>query len=326
MSTEKTISTPLSPHLGLKIENKNGACVTDLDVSQVKQWLDEYGVLVFRGFANDADAFKTFTDQYTYEFSTYQGGGFRFGMFNRESVDSTETILTVTGHTQGFSIPLHGEMYYLKHRPSILWFYCDNPPRKGGATTVCDGVQIFNNLSPQTQSFFESNSIQYIRYLSDGDWQTAFQTDDIDEMQRFCAANDTQVTINPEDGSVSTSFTTSALNRTSGTEKKSFINNILNIFVAEWAFNSGWVKQNLGSDVGSQCPMVVRVGEGTPLPSEIYQEVTETAERLTVNMDWQKGDILMVDNTRVMHGRRETNDSDRSIFVRMGEFVNGIPQ
>lgn len=35
---------------------------------------------------------------------------------------------------------------------------------------------------------------------------------------------------------------------------------------------------------------------------------------VTENLDWQHGDAAVIDNTRVMHGRRAITDPDRTIY------------
>lgn len=46
-------------------------------------------------------------------------------------------------------------------------------------------------------------------------------------------------------------------------------------------------------------------------------ELNEIAERISIEISWQKGDILMIDNTRIMHGRRAFEDKQRDIYIRL---------
>ncbi|MGR3520867.1 MAG: TauD/TfdA family dioxygenase [Roseovarius sp.] len=52
-------------------------------------------------------------------------------------------------------------------------------------------------------------------------------------------------------------------------------------------------------------------------PVEI-EALRELAESCTVEINWQDGDIAVIDNTRVMHGRRAIKDADRQLFIGMG--------
>ena len=47
-------------------------------------------------------------------------------------------------------------------------------------------------------------------------------------------------------------------------------------------------------------------------------EVRALAETCTHEINWQDGDIAVLDNTRVMHGRRAIADVNRNLFIGMG--------
>ena len=47
-------------------------------------------------------------------------------------------------------------------------------------------------------------------------------------------------------------------------------------------------------------------------------EVRHVTAELTVDIRWQDGDLVMIDNRRVMHGRRAIEDRRRSLFIGLG--------
>jgi len=47
----------------------------------------------------------------------------------------------------------------------------------------------------------------------------------------------------------------------------------------------------------------VQFADGTPIPRGPWEEAKQAAQRHTVSIRWQRGDILMIDNWRCMHGR-----------------------
>jgi alpha-ketoglutarate-dependent taurine dioxygenase len=63
----------------------------------------------------------------------------------------------------------------------------------------------------------------------------------------------------------------------------------------------------------------VRLEDGNELPKRVFDEIKKTAEHLTYSVAWKQDDILMVDNRRVLHGRKRCEGGKRSIYVRMGE-------
>ena len=55
------------------------------------------------------------------------------------------------------------------------------------------------------------------------------------------------------------------------------------------------------------------------IPDALCDEIRRVAEPLTVAHRWQQGDILMVDNSRFMHGRGEVADlAERVIWTQFG--------
>jgi alpha-ketoglutarate-dependent taurine dioxygenase len=212
---------------------------------------------------------------------------------------------------------LHGELYYGTQVPDILWFHCERPSPGGGQTTVGDGYELFARLTPETQSYFREHAIRYMRRLEDGTWQKAFMTADLDEVRRVCAANDTTMRIDEEDGAVLTDYVCSALRSDRRPGATAFINNVLPIFYGEKAIESGWVERELGESI-KRAPIVVRDEHGERLDAALVDDLRRAAEAVTHEIDWAAGDLAMVDNTWVLHGRRQAEGEGRSVLVRMG--------
>jgi alpha-ketoglutarate-dependent taurine dioxygenase len=50
----------------------------------------------------------------------------------------------------------------------------------------------------------------------------------------------------------------------------------------------------------------------------LLDAVAAAAQRLTIAVPWRAGDVLLVDNSRYLHGRRAFKDAGRTVMVRMG--------
>jgi alpha-ketoglutarate-dependent taurine dioxygenase len=59
---------------------------------------------------------------------------------------------------------------------------------------------------------------------------------------------------------------------------------------------------------------------GQPLSEKLMKQTAELAEKYTQEIQWQDGDIVIINNKRVLHGRRAItgNLSDRALFIGMG--------
>jgi hypothetical protein len=262
--------------------------------------------VLFPQHSATAEAFRDFSATYGDEFSTYRGGALRWGPLDRQSVANDDTLMTTTGSQLGFAIPLHGEMYYMSHRPAMIWFYCQTPPRRAGQTTLCDGRAIWSALSASTRDELDRRRLMYRRTLGPGEWQRAFQTDDLTSVQALCTASDTRFHIDADTGVVTTEFACPGVLRRPG-EPPTYINNLLFVWNAERAFGA------------RTPPIVVRWEDGEEIPATVIDDIKAAADPLTVDINWQAGDVLLVDNTRVLHGRRDSRESGRSILVRMCE-------
>ena len=46
------------------------------------------------------------------------------------------------------------------------------------------------------------------------------------------------------------------------------------------------------------------------IPKNIFKEIHREADKLTKEHYWEKGDLLMLDNKRFLHGRRSYKEND----------------
>ncbi|MEY2989932.1 MAG: hypothetical protein RLZZ163_848, partial [Actinomycetota bacterium] len=146
----------------------------DIDPQEVARALRTAGSVAIRGFDASLDDFVSISDAICADWHDYRGGGFRFGSLDRATVNTESSILTATGSTQTFPVPLHGEMYYFQERPQVLWFYCQVPPAGGGGeTTVCDGAELLAALPEEVREYLRANDLVYHRRLEGSDWRQA---------------------------------------------------------------------------------------------------------------------------------------------------------
>ena len=320
-----TATTQMQPFNVSKIRPEFGALVEAYpgsglpDAAAVMQLFANEGALLLRGFPFDLDAFVAFTDECCTSFSTYVGGGIRFRALNRESLGAGGTVMTTTGSTQSFPIPLHGEMYYQKLRPDILLFYCQQAPAQHGQTVLADGRAIFEQLSRETQSLLRSRRLRYIRELAAADWATSFMTEDTAELKRICDENELTLELK-EDHSARIQYVAPAVFAVDS-GREAFINSSILLWHFEQAVVSGAAAAALGNTAPERPPLVVRFEDGSEIPESVIREIDEAADPLTFKVKWQVGDVVLVDNRKIMHGRRKTVGSDRKILVRLGNLA-----
>ena len=52
----------------------------------------------------------------------------------------------------------------------------------------------------------------------------------------------------------------------------------------------------------------------------LIAELTQICEKHTQEVNWQNGDVVILDNKRIMHGRRqiEVSLAERKLYIAMG--------
>lgn len=299
---------PLFDTFGAVVTPRGDDGLLDLSRDAVLSLFRQSGAVLFRGFAPDLEGYQTFSDRFCAEFITYMGGGYQRRVINAEG---DQTILSVNyylGQKQQrtFGLPLHGEMYYLDNRPEVIWFYCLRPASEEGETTVADAAQVYQALSPATRACFHQQRLKYIRSYQREDWQARFLTEDIAVVQQFCRDNGMGITVNAADDSITTEYVFPGVMQPPRHDRSVFINNLLPVI---------WQEEH-GSTTN-----IVRWEDGSKISVDIIEEVKGVAEQCTRLVAWQPQEILMVDNTRVLHGRRAFDDKNREIYTRMGRSI-----
>ncbi|UXY17142.1 TauD/TfdA family dioxygenase [Chitiniphilus purpureus] len=265
-----------------------------LKKESVFKQLAESGYILFRDFQVDIERFSQFVQALSVRVTLDPARSFGGGRDVAQKVDAGYDALG-----------LHCENGNSPFMPHLCWFYCEKAPKLGSQTTVCDGYRVWDRLSPQSQKAFLEQDIVYNRNVEEAKWkrfvfhmlQQAKPLEDIRLDDLIALVNDpeqTRITDNG-DGSIHYAFRTAAVHPTLFSERPAFANSIL------------------GPSYHYEKPVITFADE-SPLTAELLEEIASVSESVTDNLDWQDGDVALIDNTRVMHGRRAIVDPDRSIY------------
>ena len=288
--------TPLKA--GAMIDFADARAVADIDTKTVIDAYNAHGAVLIRGLDVDRADFVAFTEQYSKNFMEYVGGANN----ERDSAyNGSNTVLTVTGGAVAkLAIPLHGEMFYTQPRPQALFFCCIHPADENGETTICDGVSLWAALPEAARTLFTERNLRYRRIYTDESWKSVYKVDNLEAVKAICAKMNVELSVN-SDGSIETVHICHAYNdHPSG---RAFINSVL-----VWA-----AREYIAGIEDSK----VRFEDGSELPKSMLMDINAIAETLTVNISWEPGMLAVVDNMRVMHGRRAYEDTGRDIIMRL---------
>jgi len=270
---------------GLLLGGQENLKIENLEYQNVVNNFEEYGLIIFRNFNNEPKKITKITDLYT---QTYANDAPRRGKSVGEKNFNTVDVGFGDGD-QEIEMPLHSEASYSPSWPEIIWFFCVIPSNQGGETTLCDGIKLWKNLSSNTKNFFLSNPICF-------DLEFPILEKRLGKGKRPWLLNSQGSSdgyIDWDTGKFYVKQTRFAVHETRHPEVLAFSNHLMVI---------------PGQD--PQIKKWTTVKED-PIPSDIMDEIKSKSSELTYDHKWKKGDLVMIDNKRFMHGRRQYNKNDK---------------
>ena len=226
---------------------------------------------------------------------------------------------TSTEYDADFDITLHNELSYSSKWPSKLFFCCITPSETGGETTIADCRKILNSFRPELLSEIELKGVRYVRNLHAGggagpSWQQTYETDNKEDVECFCANN--QIDFEwKADGGIKLIQKRPAIITHPVTGEKVWFNQVDQFHPShmdEDIYEALMIMYENEEDM----PMYGAFGDGSEISTEKIKEIRETVDKNIVKNTWEKGDLLMVDNILVSHGRSAYTGS-RKILVSM---------
>lgn len=274
--------------------------------------LGRSGGVLLRGFEPaGAEGFRRFAASFGHELLHYE-----FASTPRSKVDAG--VYTSTEYPAHQTIPLHNEQAYTRQWPMKIWFYCDLPSETGGETPIADSRAIHRRLSAGLVDRFTAKGLMYVRNFGNGldlPWQRVFNTEDRHEVERYCR----QQGIAWEwkaDGQLRTREVCQAVARHPHSGETVWFNqaHLFHVSALEEA-----VRESLLDAVGEQdLPRNVYYGDGSPIEDSALEEIRGVLDELALVFAWQRGDVLMLDNMRMAHGRNPYTGK-RRVIVAMAE-------
>ena len=258
----------------------------------------EHGALLFRGFQLELDNFTEFSSHFCSRFVRNESG-------RRLNISDDGTTQTVNLGQEAF--PLHPELSRVPWKPDIAWFACASPPRSGGETLLCDGVPVVKNLRPETREYLMGRSVLYREETpleAFTEW-LGIPAPDEEVLARLSGTSPFDFSM--ANGRIFRSFLRPFFHKPLFSEEPAFGNFLL--------FARYMLKAKI----------FPTFEDGSIIPDSICEELKAVTDNLTTAHRWQPGDILMVDNSRVMHGRNEVHDlQERVIWTQFG-YVSFLP-
>lgn len=318
---ENVVATPYAPGMGLPLfiqpinPDLGDSCEAAAAwVQNNRPALDaallKFGAFVLRGFSIQS------TQDFQDVIASYQSDGLDYvgGVSPRNRIDNKILESTHAPPTQ--VIPIHQEMSYLPKYPNRVAFFCRLPCVTGGETLLADMRRYTMGLPDAFLDELRRKGVRYQRNLrAPGDstghpqldiihrtWADTFQTEDKAEAEERAKA----MGMNFEwlsDGSLSIF-----------NEMPGFIDHpITGEQLSFHQIPGQWMgKDNIGDRhelyqryyaTSRQMPYNPTYGDGSPVDDEHFRAMKKLADQIEVKFQWSRGDVLVLDNFLVGHGR-----------------------
>lgn len=230
------------------------------------------------------------------------------------SAASAAGIYTSTEYPAHQHIPLHNEQAYTREWPMKIWFHCATASPVGGETPIADSRAIHRRMPERIRALFEPGLL-YVRNYGEFDvpWQKVFNTDSRAEVEAFCRRASIRWEWKP-DGDLRTTQLCQGIETHPVTGEKLWFNqaHLFHVSAIEPS-----VRASLLAAVGEEnLPRHVYFGDGSAIADDMLDTVREVYRETAISFPWQPGDILMLDNRLVAHGRNPFT-GDRKVIVAM---------
>ncbi len=271
----------------------------DIDRELIVSAYKTHGAVLIRGFLYDLELFREFSAQFCTSTVVNNSGG-------RRTVDLEGNIQTVNLGNDAF--PLHPELSRRPWKPDVCWFACVKPPAQGGETTLCDGVLAVQNLRPELFDSLQDRRLKYVEPMTPHDCLTWLNSSSPNDWMLDNPPMPNPYQFFRQSNQVFCEFSRPLFHQP--------------MFCDQLAFGNFLIFSRLYNNV-RHFPVFEN---GDEVPDSLVNELDRTCRASTVAHQWVRNDILMLDNTRFMHGRNEfDNIKDRLIISRFGYLTFAEP-
>ena len=271
-----------------------------------------HGAVLFRGLpVTEPEHFDAFLSAFDLANFPYEDS-----LSNAVRVNFTPRVFSANEAPSDVRIYLHHEMAQTPIYPEKLFFCCLQAAESGGATPICRSDWLVDRIREELPEFYsdcKSKGLRYSNVMPNDDdpdsgmgrsWRSTLRSDTVEAAEERLRSMAYDWTWLEGDCLRATTPVLPAI-KTLPDGRETFFNQLIAAFC-------GW------SDERNDPSNAITFGDGTRLPRDTVLRVGELAEEVTYDLAWQDGDIAMVDNQVVMHGRR-TFTGKRRVLASLAE-------
>lgn len=269
------------------------------------EMLLEHGAILFRGFnIGDAVQFGEVTSAIGSERLDYV-----YRSTPRAAVGNG--VFTASEYPADQEIELHNENAYQRQWPLKIAFCCVASADIGGETPLADVRKVSNAIGSALLEEFQVRGVKYSRTYQPGadlSWQEVFQSTEKVQVETYCRAN-----------GISYEWIDAEALRTHQVSQGAAIHPITGerfFFNQAHLFHMSSMGEAAAAAMLSvfgrgRLPRHACYGDGEEIGCDKLASIRTAYREKAVSFPWSRGDVLLLDNMRVAHGRRPYKGSRR---------------
>lgn len=230
-----------------------------------------------------------------------------------------DNLYTSTEYPAELTISMHNELSYTEHWPARLVFFCQRAAITGGATPIVDGERWLAALDPSVSESFRAG-IRYTQNLHGGlgfgrSWQDTFETRDRQRVEEILDSGHCEWEWKA-DGGLRVSQVRPATIRHPVTGSEVWFNQADQWHVS--ALDPDTAAALLQVLPPEDMPQSVTYVDGSPIPDEHITNIRDRGLAEAIDIGWRAGDLMIIDNVLVGHGRRPYTGPRRVLVAMSG--------
>ncbi|AEB45534.1 TauD/TfdA family dioxygenase [Micromonospora maris] len=217
----------------------------------------------------------------------------------------------------------HNEQSHALVFPGTLLLAHPPGAATSGRTLLADGVEALSRLPSRVRDAFVTRGWMLVRnfrpYVGMG-WRQAFGVETVAEVEAYCAGQSIGYEWLP-DGTLRTRQARASTFVHPVTGATAWFNQIA--FLSEWSLQPEEREVLVGAYGRTGLPFNTFFGDGEPVPAEDLAAVQEAIDASTFDLSWTPGDLVLVDNVRMGHGR-SAHDGTWPLWEAQGDPIPAV--
>ena len=270
----------------------------EINCSTIEELTLSHGAVLLRGLPlTTPDDFDSAIQRFYWENFTYEDS-----LSNAVRVIHSPRVFSANEAPPETTIFLHHEMAQTPLFPSKLFFFCQKAANKGGSTPICRSDHLWELIQEELPAFSVNCRERGLKYtnvmpaeedLKSGmgrTWQSTLSVNSPKEAEfRLNELGYTWEWLNGNELKVTTPVLPAIRKLSDG--RYSFFNQLIAAF-------KGW------KDARNDPSKSITFGDGSIINPYDISKISDLADAITFDLQWEDGDLAIIDNFLCMHGRR----------------------